>query len=159
MESAIAQSGQESSEIDRGSHRDEGVTLPDAVTMAGYFLGVWWSLGGPSWAGVASVIADEVDGRLARATGTSTQHGSSLDWGADIALTPLALARLGAEIRQPMLAPIAAPPVLLAQAMLRGSEARPSIGSARAVVTLVTIGVHEFKKGKSRQRRRDRQAP
>ena len=131
----------------------EGVTLPDVVTAVGYGLGVWWSLGGPSWAGVASVVADELDGRLARATGTSTTHGSSLDWGADVALTPLALARLGRELGQPAIAPLAAPPVLLAQAMLRASDVRPTVGSARAAVTLAAIGVHEYRKRRRTKRR------
>lgn len=73
------------------------LTLPDLVTLLGYALGLWWCADGPTWAGVVSILADEVDGRLARATGTATEHGSALDWGCDIALTPAALARLGRE--------------------------------------------------------------
>lgn len=127
----------------------EGITLADAVTLTGYGLGVWWSIGGPTWAGLASIVADEVDGRLARATGTTTEHGSSLDWGADVALTPLALMRLGNELGRPGLAPLAAAPVLFAQAMLRASSVRPVFGSARAAVTLAAIGVRYARKRKS----------
>jgi hypothetical protein len=133
------------------SARREGITLPDVVTVVGYGLGVWWSLGGPSWAGLASVVADEIDGRLARATGTSTSHGSSLDWGADVALTPLALARLGKELGMPALAQTIGPPVLLAQAMMRGSEWRPTVGSARAAVTIAAIGIHERRRRRGRR--------
>ena len=43
-----------------------------------------------------------------------------------------------------VVAMMAAPPVLLAQAMLRSNDARPPIGSARAVVTLAAIAVHEL---------------
>lgn len=120
------------------------VTAADLVTLTGYGLGLWWALGGPSWAGIASVVADEVDGRIARASGTTTLHGSSLDWGADVALTPFALYRLGVETGHPTAAMVVAPPVLLAQSMLRANEMRPPIGSARAVVTLAAIAVHEF---------------
>lgn len=119
-------------------------TLPDAVTLAGYGLGVYWSLGGPTWAGVVSVIADEVDGRLARATGATTTHGGELDWGADVALTPLALARLGREVGHPALALAAAPPVLYVQAMLRDASWRPTVGSARAAITLAAIAAREI---------------
>lgn len=129
------------------------MTLADAVTLTGYGLGVWWSVGGPAWAGLASVVADEVDGRLARATGTATTHGSSLDWGADVALTPLALMRLGNELGRPGLATLAAPPVLFAQAMLRASDVRPVFGSARAAITLAAIGVRYARKRRNRGRR------
>jgi hypothetical protein len=106
---------------------DPPLTLADVVTLGGYGLGVWWSVGGPAWAGVASIVADEVDGRLARATGTTTSHGSALDWGADVALTPLALLRLGREVGYPTAALLAAPPVLYAQPRLPDGV-RPSIG-------------------------------
>ncbi len=123
------------------------LTLADVVTLGGYGLGVWWGVGGPAWAGVASIVADEVDGRLARATGTTTSHGSSLDWGADVALTPLALLRLGREVGYPTAALLAAPPMLYAQAMLRSEGVRPSIGSARAVITLAALAAQYVKRG------------
>lgn len=44
-------------------------TAADGVTLAGLGLGLWWSLGGPAWAGLGSLVADELDGRLARALG------------------------------------------------------------------------------------------
>lgn len=128
-------------------------TMPDTVTMVGYGLGLWWGLGGPHWAGVASVIADEVDGRLARATNTATAYGSSLDWGGDVALTPLALTRLASELGvSKSLGIIAAVPVLYGQSRLRGDGWRPTIGSARAAVTLAAIGVSCLRRKKRRFR-------
>ena len=44
------------------------LTLPNAITLAGAGLTAWWLRGGPAWAAVAGLLADEVDGRLARAT-------------------------------------------------------------------------------------------
>ena len=115
----------------------------DAVTVAGYATGLWWTQGGPSWAGIASIIADELDGRLAREGRFATEHGSALDWGADVILTPLSLMRLGRETGHETAALLAAPPVLVGQAMLRGSGWRPSVGSARAAVMLAAIILHE----------------
>ena len=121
----------------------------DVVTMTGYGLGLWWGLGGPHWAGIASVVADEVDGRLARATNTATAYGSSLDWGGDVALTPLALTRLASELGVSKgIGIVASVPVLYAQARLRSDGWRPSVGSARAVVTLAAIGVSRRKRRK-----------
>lgn len=132
---------------------EAALTAPDVVTLAGYGLGVWWGLGGPAWAGLASVAADEVDGRLARATGAATEHGGALDWGADVALTPLALYRLGGALGHPRAALLAAPPVLYVQALLRTASWRPSVGSARAVLTVAAIGV-EYVRSRSRRHAR-----
>ena len=134
---------------------DPTVTAPDLVTLAGYGLGLWWAADGPAWAGLLSILADEVDGRLARATGTTTAHGSALDWGADVALVPPTLARLGRELgvgSTPGL--VASPAVLLVQSHLRAAGDRPSVGSARAVAMLAAMGVRWWRNGKfSRSRR------
>lgn len=123
----------------------EGMTFADLLTTLGYGLGLWWGVGGPTYAGLASIALDELDGRWARATGTTTQHGSSLDWGSDMALTPLALARLSRELGAGNVGLVAAPPMLLAQSMMRGDGWRPPIGSARAVVMLTAMGVRAYK--------------
>ena len=134
---------------------DPTVTAPDLVTLAGYGLGLWWAADGPAWAGLLSILADEIDGRLARATNTTTAHGSALDWGADVALVPPTLARLGRELGMgstPGL--VASPAVLLAQSHLRAAGDRPSVGSARAVAMLAAMGVRWWRNGKfSRSRR------
>ncbi len=124
------------------------LSAADVVTLAGYGLGLWWSEGGPAWAGLASIMADELDGQLARAQGGSPL-GSALDWGADIALTPLALARLGQSVDLP---PVwfTAPAALAAQASLRAEGARPELGSVRAAVMLAAIVLEDLKGGRGR---------
>lgn len=114
-------------------------TLPDVVTLASYGLGLWWCLGGPTWAGVASMLGDELDGRLARATKQTSERGGHLDWGADVALTPLALLRLGKTVGNVPLAMAAAPPLLLLQADMRARGERPAIGSARAAIMIAAM--------------------
>lgn len=117
-------------------------TLADAVTLAGYGLGLWWALGGPMWAGLASIAADELDGRLARHMGTESERGSALDWGADVALTPAVLNRLGKATGHQVPALCAAPLILFTQAHLRARGYAPPIGSARAAIMLITMA-HE----------------
>lgn len=117
-------------------------TLADALTLGGYGLGLYWSLGGPNWTGVVSLLLDEVDGRVARKMGQSSVRGGNLDWGADVALTPLALLRLGRETGHVTAALVAAPVVLYAQAELRAQGYRPPIGSARAAITLAAMAVN-----------------
>lgn len=126
-----------------GSAAPRVLTLPDLVTLAGLGLGLWWASGGPSWAGLVSVLADEVDGRLARAAGAETLHGDQLDWGVDVALTPLALVRLSREAGYGDDGLWLAPLVMLFQARLRSERWRPAVGSARAAAMLAAIALHE----------------
>ncbi len=134
---------------------EDAVTLPDLVTLTGYGLGLWWAAGGPTWAGLVSIAADEVDGRLARATNTTTAHGSALDWGADVALVPPVFARLGSALGVGRTAGLVASPVALyAQSRLRAEGERPSVGSVRAFAMLATMGLEAWRNGKfSRSRR------
>lgn len=114
------------------------LSAADLVTLSGYGLGIWWCLGGPTWAGITSIVADEVDGRLARATGIACDRGGELDWGVDVALVPLSLLRLGREIKQPY-AVAASIPILYGQAHLRGQGFHAPVGSPRAVIMLTTM--------------------
>lgn len=118
----------------------------DVITMAGYGLGLWWCVGGPTWAAVGSIVLDEIDGRLARATGTTSERGSLLDWGQDVTLIPLALRRLGNAVGHPNAPLLAAPPILYLQASARAEGLRPVIGSARAAIMLGAIAL-EFVTG------------
>ncbi len=122
-------------------------SLADSVTLVSYGLGMWWTMGGPRWAGVASIVGDEIDGRIARATNTTSERGSALDWGADVTLTPLALMRLGRSINQehPTVALLAAPPLLYMQATLRSNNYRPAFGSVRAAVMLSSMAIESWK--------------
>lgn len=106
-------------------------TLPNAITVAGAGLTAWWLKGGPAWAAIAGLLADEVDGRLARATGTTSRFGGTLDWATDISLNAVMLDRLGAAAAIPVVLPL--------QVALRDSSVRPPIGSLRALTTLALL--------------------
>lgn len=121
-------------------------TAADGVTLAGLGLGLWWSLGGPAWAGLGSLVADELDGRLARALGETSAHGELLDWGTDLLLTPAALGRLAAEldVTRPAAAVATTAPLLLwVQAHLRARGLRPSVGSLRALLMLAAMAARK----------------
>jgi phosphatidylglycerophosphate synthase len=121
-------------------------TAADLVTLASYGLGLWWTVGGPTWAGLASIVGDELDGRLARATNTQSERGSALDWGADVSLTTMSLWRLGRETQHVTAALVSAPGILYVQALLRAKGYRPPIGSARAVVMVAAMVAHAVKR-------------
>lgn len=121
-------------------------TFADLVTVTGYGLGLWWAFGGPTWAGVSSVVLDELDGRIARAMGQTSERGSALDWGADVSLTAVSALRLGQATGQPVAALASAPVLLYGQAHLRGQGYRPPLGSARAVLMLATMAVEAYGK-------------
>lgn len=107
------------------------VTLANVVTVAGYAATLGWLRTGNVPLAVLGLLADEVDGKIARATGTSSELGSALDWGADISTTGAILLHMG-------LWPLA-PVALVTQALLRSNGWRPAIGSLRAVVTLAAL--------------------
>ena len=134
------------------------LTVADLITLSGYAAGLWWSVGGPTWAALASIAADEVDGPVARAMGDAGQQGADIDWGADVALVPLALMRLGKEVDQQTAAIACAPMVLAVQARLRAGGWAPPIGSARAAIMLAAI-VAGMKKPRENPRRDRRRLP
>ena len=119
--------------------KGSSISLADMMTLVGYGLGIWWSAGGPDWAALASMGLDELDGSVARWRGTAGPSGAALDWGADVALTPLALARLARDLDKPAVATIGAPLVLAAQAKMKGGGFHPRVGSARGAVMLTAI--------------------
>lgn len=125
---------------------DEPPSLADGVTLASYGLGLWWCLGGPTWAGLASIVGDELDGRIARVQKTTGPRGNALDWGADVALTPLAALRLGRATNHVGTAVVASPFLLYAQASLKAKEKRPVVGSLRAAIMVATMLVEAGKK-------------
>lgn len=121
-------------------------TAADIVTLISFGLGAWWAAGGPAWAALASILGDEMDGRLARAMNTTSERGSALDWGSDIALTTMTLARLGRATGHVEVAVAAAVPILYAQATLRAKGWRPPVLSARALLMLGTMVVEHSRK-------------
>ena len=97
---------------------------------------------------------DELDGVVAARTGDTTRTANALNWGADIALTPLALYRLSQELGQPKIAAVGAPVALAVQARLKALDAAPPVGSLRALVMLAAVAVKADKRPNSPKRRR-----
>ena len=134
-----------------------GAVLPNMITLGGYALGIWWAIGGPTWAGLASIAADEVDGRLARSLDATSEYGGTLDLMVDTALVPMSLLRLGEATGTGAASLFGAPLILAYQAGLRARGYRPEIGSARAVIMLAAMAAEYLKRRPdTRIRRRDR---
>lgn len=110
---------------------DASVNLPNAITLSGYAATIGWLLGGSPLLAIYGIAADEADGRVARATGQTSDYGGLLDWAVDITLTGLVLARLGWTWLLVVVTPM--------QAYLRQRGFRPVIGSSRAVFTIVAL--------------------
>ena len=115
--------------------------VADLLTLTGYALGLWWCVGGPTWAGLASIALDEIDGYVARRLGIATPIGSILDSTADVALVPMSLLRLGRATGHEGAALAAAVPILYVQAETRDAEQRPPLLSFRAVIMLTTMAI------------------
>lgn len=110
---------------------DDLFTLPNAITISGYAMQIAWLRGAkPIWA-VGGLIADEVDGAVARATDSATIFGSDLDWAADVTMTGLVANRLGILWLLPFITGV--------QAYMRASGKRPAFGSARAALTVLAL--------------------
>jgi phosphatidylglycerophosphate synthase len=108
------------------------LNVANAITVAGFAAGVAWWAGYGAGFGVLSIVADELDGRIARATNTTTELGSLLDWSSDVVLTTLALERLDAPTWT-------IPAATVGQTYLRSRNIRPPIGSLRALLMLVAM--------------------
>lgn len=107
------------------------VNVPNAITVAGYVATLGWLAGGPPALAIAGIVADEVDGRVARATGQTSELGSLLDWGTDLTLTGLTAHRAGLIWTLPIVTP--------AQVYMRERGMRPTVGSARAAFTAIAL--------------------
>lgn len=136
------------------------MTLPNAVTAAGYGLALWHLGGGPGWAALASIAADEADGRIARATGQTSIVGSNLDWSTDVALAAAYARKL--KVPDPAIVGMA-----VVQASLRAEDWRPPVLSARALLMLADVALDAHKRGvraallerQGRARKADEAAP
>lgn len=107
----------------------ERFTLASLVTLFGYACSLAFIAGAPWYVGALGILADEADGRIARARGETTLLGKELDYAADVTLTGLSALKLMGP------AGLAALPlVTLVQADLRSRGERPRYGSARAVM-------------------------
>lgn len=100
--------------------------LPNLISFAGYAAGLGYLAGASPWFAVASIAADEADGRIARSLGQTSQFGSNADWGIDLALTALYMDRLGFRKALPFMT--------AAQVYARTQDVRPPILSVRALL-------------------------
>lgn len=101
-------------------------TWPNLVTLAGYAAGLIWLAGGsPIWA-LLSIIADELDGPIARNLGQTSEYGADLDFGVDLCLAALMGARLGNYWILPA--------SLAGQIFFRHQDFSPPVGSVRAAL-------------------------
>jgi hypothetical protein len=107
------------------------VNAPNIISLSGYAATLGWLAGGPPLLAVLGLVADEADGRVARELGQTSDFGGLLDWGIDITLTGLVLARLGWTWALLFVTP--------AQVYLRNAGFRPTIGSARAAFTIISL--------------------
>ncbi len=111
---------------------------PNAVTLLGHGLTIWWLAGGPLLAGAVGLLCDDVDGWLARKLGATSRFGGTYDWATDITLCSVILDKLGVLPLALALVPIQAyrkefgPPVA-------------PLSSARAALTAVLAVVRATK--------------
>lgn len=105
--------------------------LPNVISLAGYACTIGWLAGGGWGLAIAGILADELDGRVARATETQSDRGGLLDWAIDVTLTGMVLMKMGWSWLLLAVTPI--------QVYLRDSEYRPPVGSARAAFTVIAL--------------------
>jgi len=122
---------------DRGTN--ERYNIPNAITLGGYASSLAWLAGASPWFAVASIAADEADGRVARATGQETAYGSHLDWGVDMALTGAIAVTLGGPSM--LLAPL----LMAVSVSMRERGERPPVGSSRAAMTIYALVARGFR--------------
>ncbi len=106
----------------------EIINVPNAVSLAGYASTIAWLMGAHPAFAIAGIVADEIDGPIARSRGETTDYGSLLDWGIDLTLTGAVAVKVGLT------------PLLLAitplQIWMRQNGHAPTFGSARAALTV-----------------------
>ena len=128
--SLVAVTRQEST-LDRGLPKPN---LATAVTIGGYAASLAYIATNNPALGVIGVVADEIDGRVARAMGQTSSFGREMDYAVDLTLTGLTAYRALGNIGLAVL-----PIVTTFQAVIRAAGLRPSFLSARALFTGAAI--------------------
>ena len=116
------------------ARRIEYVNLPNIASTAGLACAIAWLCGaGPGYA-VASIILDEVDGIVARATGQKSTFGAEYDSAIDMCLQGAVAVKIG----QPWLLLVTVP-LSVAQ---KDEGVRPPFGSWRAMGMLYALATN-----------------
>jgi phosphatidylglycerophosphate synthase len=121
------------SSADLDGVQDEYLTLSNGITLAGYIFSLAWIAGGPAWMALAGLVADEIDGTIARRTGTVSEFGSVMDFTTDMIMTALVAKRLGIF---PVLPFITAGQVYR---RIHQVDALPPFFGARSLLTMATV--------------------
>ena len=70
--------------------------------MAGYISGLYWLMGGPPIFALLSILADEIDGAVARNRGEETKYGALLDRAVDLTMAGAVAYRIDALWAMPL---------------------------------------------------------
>ncbi len=117
---------------------ETNVNFPNVVSTAGLACAVAWLCGGGPGFAVASIILDEMDGTIARATGQTSTFGAEYDWAIDIALQGAVAVKIG----HPVMLLLSVP----ASVAARESDTRPPFGSWRAMGMLYALATGQSPK-------------
>ncbi len=116
----------------------------DLVAAVGLGLTSWWGLGGPLWAGLASVAVNEIAVPIARMQYPPSVFGARLDWYGLFGTTPLVVWRGAKSVgASPLAAAGVALPVLATQALLRGTTWGVLAMASRSILTVGVI-LHDW---------------
>jgi hypothetical protein len=119
--------------------------IPNAVSIAGFASGIAFMEGAPAWTAIASMLADEVDGKIARSLNAESDFGKELDFGIDLSLMIMAMGNLfGSHIPSLLVVPV--------QTYLKSNGYRPDFGSVRTYL-MIAILLRDLNP-KSRRRRK-----
>ncbi len=121
------------------ARRIEAVNLPNITSTAGLACAIAWLCGGGPGFAVASIILDEMDGTIARATGQTSKFGGEYDWAIDIALQGAVAVKIGA--------PWALLVSIPASVAAREGDHRPPFGSWRAMGMVYALATGRSPKG------------
>ncbi len=120
------------------AYQQKRVNLPNVASTAGLACAIAWLCGaGPGYA-VASIILDEVDGIIARATGQTSSFGGEYDSAIDMCLQGAVAVKIG----QPWILLITVP-LSVAQ---KDDGVRPAFGSWRALGMIYALATGQSPK-------------
>jgi hypothetical protein len=137
---SAAVNAQEQATLANAIAQSQQPSAADLVAAVGLGLTSWWGLGGPTWAGIASVAVNEIGVPIARMQYPPSAFGARLDWWGLYGTTPLVIYRGAKDIgASPLLAAGVALPVLATQALLRGTTWGFIAMASRSLLTVAVL--------------------